>query len=82
MKRMKKALLLPIRSVAYRWGGLRLYYWADLKLSELRSVYVMPVWYFRWLYQACMWLVMFNNFRRLADWAIHTIPYPIRFEIA
>ena len=29
-----------------------------------------------------MWLIDFSPCRRLADKAIHTIPYPIRFDEA
>ena len=82
MKRLKKAILLPVRNVAYRWEKLRLYYWADEKLFELRSVNVMPSLYYRLLYQFSMSLVRSNKFRRLADWAIHTIPFSARFNVA
>jgi len=82
MKRMKKAVLLPVRNMAYHWNRLRLYYWADRKLYELRAVCVMPSWYYHWLYHACVWLVAFRKFQRLADRAIHTIPYHVRFEVA
>jgi len=82
MKRLKKAILLPVRNMAYRWNRLRTYYWADEKLNELRTVHVMPNLYYRWLYQGCMWLAETGKFRRLADRAIHTIPYHIRFYVA
>lgn len=82
MKRMKKAMLLPVRSIALCGKHQRLYYWAENELFELRAVSVMPGWYYRWLYHACLWLVAFNNFRRLADRVIHTIPYQVRFELA
>ena len=82
MKRLTKAVLLPVRNVAYRLHRLHLFYWADRKLYELRAVCVMPFWYYRWLYHACLWLVKFQNFKRLAGLAIHTIPYQVRFQIA
>ena len=82
MKRIKKAILLPVRKIAYRWNRLRLYYWAEMKLYELRTVYVMPGQYYRWLYHFCMRLVGFKRCRRLANWTIHTIPYHIRFSLA
>ncbi len=82
MKRLTKAVLFPVRNIAYRWNRVRLFYWADRKLYELRAVCVMPFWYYRWLYHICLWLVTFNNFKRLADLAIHTIPYQVRFQIA
>lgn len=82
MNRVKKAALLPVRKVAYQCRYLRLYYWAERHLYDLRAVCVMPGWYYRWLYHACLWLVAFESFRRLADRAIHTIPYGIRFEMA
>jgi hypothetical protein len=82
MKRINKAALLMVRKVAYRGHFLRPYYWADRKLFELRTVYVMPLLYYRWLYQWCMWLIASNRFQRLADRAIHTIPYHVRFKVA
>jgi hypothetical protein len=82
MERLKKAILLPVRTMAYRWNRLPTYYWADKKLHELRTVYVMPKFYYRWLYQTCMWLAESRKFRRLADRAIHTIPYHVRFHVA
>lgn len=82
MKRVKKAILLPVRKMAYRWNRLRLYYWSERELYELRTVNVMPGYYYRWLYHTCMWLVEFRKFQRLANWTIHTIPYHIRFASA
>ncbi len=82
MERIKKAGLIPVKSIAYQWKLLRLYYWADRKLYELRAVSVMPTWYYYWLYQVCMWLLAFRNFQWLANRAIHTIPYHVRFKVA
>jgi hypothetical protein len=82
MKRLTKAVLLPVRNMAYRWNRVRLFYWADRKLYALHAVRVMPFWYYQWLYHACLWLVKFQNFRCLAYQAIHTIPYQVRFQIA
>lgn len=82
MKRIRKALLLPVRRVASQSHWTKIYYWSDLKLYELRAVCVMPRWYYRGLYQACLWLVEMRSFRQLADWTIHTIPYQVRFEMA
>lgn len=82
MKRLKKALLLPVRYMAYRWNRLHLYYWAEAALFELRAVSVMPSFYYRWLYKMSMSLVRSKKFQRLADRAIHTIPYNIRFNVA
>jgi hypothetical protein len=82
MKALKKAILLPTRATAYRWKLLRLYYWADYELSAMRAVYVMPGWYYWCLYNVCLWIVRFGTFRRLADRAIHTIPYDVRFNMA
>ena len=81
MKHMKKPVLMPDRSLAHRWMRQRLYYWTDRKLYGLLAVCVMPLRYHRWLYYACLWLVEFRKFRRLADWAILTIPYHIRFDM-
>lgn len=82
MKRLKKAILLPVRKVAYRRNRLKLYYWADNELSELRNVHLMPRFYYRWLFQISMRMVQIERFRRFADKAIHTIPYRVRFELA
>jgi hypothetical protein len=57
MKRLKKAILLPVRSLAYRWNRLKLYYWAEANLYELRTVNVMPSLYYQWLYQLSMSMV-------------------------
>lgn len=82
MKRLKKAILLPLRYVAYRLNRLRLYYWSDQELYDLRTVYVMPELYYRWLFHACMRMAATRPFRRLANRAIHTIPYHVRFRVA
>jgi hypothetical protein len=82
MKRIKKATLLIARNISYRCNFLRLYYWAEEELLELRSVSLMPQFYYRWLFQTSMRLVRHDHFQRLADKAIHTIPYHIRFEVA
>lgn len=82
MKRMKKAVLLPVRSMAYQLKRMKLYYWSEKKLYELRVVCVMPRCYYRWLYHICIRLVAFKKCRRLADRTIHTIPYHVRFEVA
>lgn len=82
MKRLKKAMLLTLRHTAYRWHRLRTYYWADNKLHELGSVYVLPKFYYRWLYHTCMLLAKTKCFRGLADRAMHTIPYHVRFHVA
>jgi hypothetical protein len=82
MKRMKKALLLPLRSMAYNWKRLRLFYWADIRLYELRTVCVMPRCYYCWLYQASMSLIKAGKLVGLANRMIHTIPYHVRHEVA
>ena len=82
MQRMKKALFLQVWRLAWHWKNMRLYYWADRNLYELRSVYVMPCWYYHWLYRSCMRLAASGKCLRMADRAIHTIPYPMRFEMA
>lgn len=82
MKRLTKAILLPVRSMARRWNRPRLYYWSESKLFELRAVKVMPQFYYRWLYQLSMNLLPIRRLRPLADRLIHTIPYDIRFHMA
>lgn len=82
MKRIIKAIFLLLRFMVRFSKCLRLYYWCDFKLYELREIYVMPRYYYHWLYHICMRLVAFKKFRRIADRVIHTIPYFIRFEEA
>ena len=82
MKRLKKAILLPVRYLAYRCNRLQTYYWADSKLYELRTVNVMPIIYYHWLFRVSMKLIKSAKTRPLADWAIHTIPYHVRFNVA
>ena len=82
MNRLKKIALLPVGKISYRMRFTRLYYWSEEGLYPLRTVVVMPKLYYRWLYRLCVWMLNFRNFRWLADMAIHTIPYHIRFEVA
>lgn len=82
MKRLQKALPLPVRNLAYRRKYQRLSYWVDRRLHGLQPVCVMPQWYYRLLYVACMRLVAINHCKRFADRAIHTIPYHLRFQMA
>jgi hypothetical protein len=82
MRRLKKAFLLIVRTITYRKNMARLYYWAEAEMVELNSVHLMPRFYYRWLFQACMRLVNVRHCHRLAERAIHSIPYHIRFEMA
>jgi hypothetical protein len=82
MKRLIKALLMPVRHLAYRWNRIRLYYWADQHLYDLRAVNVMPNLYYRFLFRVSMRMAESSRYRRLADKAIHTIPYHVRFDVA
>ena len=82
MKRLKKLALMAIRATAYRKNQIRTYYWTEQQLHELQTVNVLPDLYYRWLYWFSMRLVRFDRFRKLADQAIHTIPYHIRFNLA
>lgn len=82
MKRLKKAILIPLRRLFYRSNCLGLYYWAEAKLYELRAVNVMPALYYRCLFRFSMRLVEFGKFRRLANRMIHTIPFHIRYTVA
>jgi hypothetical protein len=82
MKRIKKATFLLVRHLAYASNRLRLYYWAEMKLYDLRQVAVMPKFYYRFIFHLSMKLVRKKLFRRIADRAIHTIPYHIRFSVA
>ncbi len=68
--------------MALRCNRLGLYYWADQKLYEIRSVAVMPEFYYRTLFRVSMRLIQVHGFSRLADKVIHTIPYHVRFNVA
>ena len=82
MKRLKKAILMPLRNFAYRRNRLKLYYWAEQELFGIRNVNLMPKFYYRWLFKISMRIVHIDRFRRFADKAIHTIPYDVRFDVA
>ena len=82
MKRLRKAIILPVRNIAYRWNRVKLYYWAEQELLELRNVQVMPTFYYRWLFNFSMRIVHVDRFRRFADKMIHSIPYHVRFNLA
>ena len=82
MRRVKKTLLMPVRRLAYRWNLLGLYYWAEAELVALGMVNVLPVCYYRWLYQVSLRLATFGSCRRMADRLIHTVPFHIRFRVA
>jgi len=82
MNRLKKIALLPVKRISYHVRFLHLYYWSEESLYPLRAVAIMPKFYYRWLYRLCVWMLDFRKFRWLANMAIHTIPYHIRFEEA
>jgi hypothetical protein len=82
MKRMKKAYLIALRKLAYDCKRMSLYYWVEEELDSLRTVCILPMWYYRCLYQVCVWMVEIREFRQIADRMIHTIPYHVRFELA
>lgn len=82
MKRLKKIILLQIRYLSLHYNRLKLYYWADQKIHELRVVYLMPEFYYRYLFRVSMRLVQVNGFQLIADKVIHTIPYHVRFKMA
>jgi hypothetical protein len=82
MRRLRKAILLPVRAVAQHLNLTRLYYWSEHELSQMVHVHVFPGWYYFCLYHCCLWVVRYKACRRAADWAIHTIPYHVRFKIA
>ena len=82
MKRLKKAILSQVRNFAYRRNHLRLYYWAEHALFDMRQVNVMPDFYYRWLFRLSMRIIHVDRFQRFANKVIHTIPYHIRFNVA
>lgn len=82
MHKLKKATLLMVRASAHHWNLNRLYYWSEHELSQMVHVHVFPGWYYHCLYHSCLWIVRFGTLRRLADRAIHTIPYDVRFKMA
>jgi hypothetical protein len=82
MKRIRKLALLQIRSLSLRYNRPKLYSWAELKLIDLRAVTVLPEFYYCFLFRLCMLFVNIDHFQMVADRAIHTIPYHVRFNIA
>ena len=82
MKKIKKIFFQSTRWLALRRKRMQLYYWADLKVYELRQVQVMPYTYYRLLYCVGMSLANLKGCTRLADWTVHMIPYNIRFHIS
>lgn len=82
MQKLKKAILLIVRAAARRWSLNHLYYWSEQQLSAVLNVHVLPEWYYHCLYHSCIWVVRYKHLRRTANWAIHTIPYDMRFKIA
>ena len=82
MKRLKKTILLQVRKAAHLSSQWRLYYWAEWQLFELRTVCILPGWYYKGLYRVCMWLLKYRRFHGVADRTIHTIPYTVRFRLA
>jgi len=80
MKRLQKACLIQVRKYSYRFKLLLpIYYWADLKLYELKNVQVMPTCYYRCVFGVCMICVRHNHFVKFAHTMIHKIPYHLRF---
>jgi len=79
MNRLRKSILLPARYFSYRFRWLKVYYWADKKLFALGNTLVLPVWYYVWLFHFSMKLLGYKALHKIADKAIHTIPYNIRF---
>jgi hypothetical protein len=82
MNRLKKFALLPVNKISYRMRLIRLYYWSERRLFLLRAVYVLPVCYYRWLYQLCLFMVESGKCGRMANRVIHSIPFHIRYELA
>ena len=82
MRKLKKAILLMVRTTTHHLNLPRPYYWSEYELSLLVNVYLLPGWYYHGLYHICLWIVRYKAFRRMAGWAIHTIPYHVRFKIA
>lgn len=82
MKRINKIILLQIRWLSLHYNQLKLYYWAEQKIYELRTVFIMPELYYRYLFWLSMRLVQVNGFKLFADKMIHTIPYHVRFKMA
>ena len=81
MKRIKKLVLLQVRSLSLRCNHMKLYYWTEIKLFKLRSITILPEFYYRFLFGMSMRLVRVNHFQTFANKAIHTIPLHIRFNI-
>ena len=82
MKRLKKVMMLLLRNIAYSLNLTKIYYWAELRVFELRTVRVLPDFWYCWMYRTSMELIRKNRCPKLADWMIHKIPLGVRCDLA
>jgi hypothetical protein len=80
--RIKRLFYVTVRWVSLKANRLKIYYWADAQCYALRTVAIMPMIYYRFLFRICMWLASYDRWGRVANRGIHTIPYHIRFNVA
>ena len=76
--KIKKAIILPIREIAYRFGFMHIFYWADKNIFELGNIFIMPAWWYIGLFHVCMWALKFRYAHHAADVVIHHIPFSLR----
>ena len=82
MKRLLKATLLVMRSMALHIRYTKLYYWTEKRLFELKSINPMPDRVYCFIYRMCMTLLEEKRFIGLANWLMHRIPFNVRCHLA
>lgn len=81
MKRLMKAIALGVRYIASRLRYARIYYWAERRLFDLRSVRILPDRFYCLMFRVCMRWVNERRFLGFADWMIHRIPFDVRCNL-
>ena len=82
MKRFRKAILILIRELAYRIKHKKFYYWAELRVFDLRSTNVFSDELYCKLYRLSTSMVEKRKCLKTANWLQHRIPFNIRCYLA
>ena len=79
MNRLFKLLLLVIEPACTHG---RRYVWCETRLFDLRTVQIMPDWYYQGVYRTAYYFGVKPRTRKFGYWLIHKVPYQIRFRMA
>jgi hypothetical protein len=82
MKRIRKAILILIRDLSYRYGYLRIYYWSAPKVFDLRLVNLFTDRFYCRLYRLSTKMVEKKKCLKTANWLQHRIPFDLRCDLA